>query len=283
MLLGSRWRSDAGGAPSFKGQGPGPAAAYATRVRLPDALADARLLAAAAATNRPQRLLVAGAGGPLGRAVLEQALQRGGRYGSVGVLTRAPLQPGLRTLATVPHRADDDAPLRADVALIVFDRGFDFHGRDEAYHLPVPAELPSLARRLRAGGVHTLAVLSPVAPGLLPQALRHGLATLDEQAVAAAGFERLLFVRPSQTAPKLPLKARAERLARWMLSQLHYLVPQREQPVRAVSVAGFVFEVLRQWPDAAPGTRVAAPALVWEAAQPGGAEGVVRRWLAEGA
>lgn len=257
-------------------------AVYATCVKLPDALADARLLAAAAAP-RPQRLLVAGAGGPLGRAVLEQALQRGSSYASVGVLTCAPLQAGLRALDAVSHVVDSDAPLVADVALVVFDRGFDFHGRDDAYHLPEPAELPALARRLRAGGVHTLAVLTPVAPGLLPQALQRGLASLDEQAVAAAGFERLLFVRPSQAALKLPLKARAERLARWMLSQLHYLVPQREQPVRAVSVAGFVFEVLRQWPAASPGTRVAAPALVWEAAQPGGPEPVVARWLAEAA
>ena len=252
---------------------------YATCVKLPDALAEARLLAAASVTARPQRLLVAGAGGPLGRAVLEQALQQGSRYAGVGVLTRAPLQTGVRALEAVPHRADDGAPVPADVALVVFDRGMDFHGRDEAYHLPDPAELPALARRLRAGGVHTLAVLSPVAPGLLPQALQHGLASLDEQAVAAIGFERLLFVRPSQAARKLPLKARAERLARWMLSQLHYLVPEREQPVRAVSVAAFVFEVLKQWPDAPPGTRVVAPALVWEAAQLGGPEPVVRRWL----
>jgi hypothetical protein len=64
-----------------------------------------------------------------------------------------------------------------------------------------------------------------------------------------------------------------------MLSQLRYMIPAREQPVRADSVAAFVFEVLRQWPGAPAGTRVAAAPLVWQSAQPGGPEAVVRDWL----
>ncbi len=226
----------------------------------------------------PQRLLIAGAGGALGRAVLERALAAG-RFADIGVLTAAPLVAGLRGLSAVPHATAGTAPLAADVAVVVFDRGRDHFGRDEAYHLPEPAGLPALAARLRGGGVHTLAVVCPVAPALLPQALQHGLASLDEHAVAALGFERLLFVRPAQDAPRQALHRRAQRLARWMLSQMHYLVPTREQPVRAESVADFVFEVLRQWPDAAPGTRVAGPPLVWAAAQAPGPAPVVAQWL----
>lgn len=234
--------------------------------------------------STPQRLLIAGAGGALGRAVLERALA-GGRHAAVTVLTRAPLQPGMRGLRTLPHAAGDTAAIQGDVALIVFDRGRDFFGRDQAYHLPEPAELPTLAARLRAGGVHTLAVVCPTAPALLPQALQHGLAGLDEQAVARLGFQRLLFVRPAQEAPRQSLPRRAERLARWMLSQLHYMIPTREQPVRAESVAAFVFEVLEQWPGsgAPPGTRVAGAPLVWAAAQAEGPRGVVAQWLRGGA
>ena len=223
-------------------------------------------------------LLVAGAGGPLGRAVLQHALA-GGRYAAVSVLTRAPLQSGLRGLRALAHDVAAATPIRAETAVVVFDRGRDFHGRDAAYHLPEPAELPALARRLRAGGARTLVVMEPVAPSLLPQALQHGLATLDEQAVSACGFERLLFVRPTQEAAAVALPGAPQRLARWMLSQLRYMIPAREQPVRADSVAAFVFEVLRQWPDAPSGTRVAPAPLLWQAAQAAGPEPVVRDWL----
>lgn len=232
---------------------------------------------------RPSRLLVAGAGGPLGREVLREALAHG-RYAGVGVLTRAPLQAGLRGLHAVPYEEDNgtvgaSALPAHDIAVVVFDRGRDHYGRDEAYHLPEPQALPVLAARLRASGVHTLAVVCPIAPALLPQALQHGLANLDEQAVAALGFERLLFVRPTQDAVAASVTSWPQRLARWMLSQLRYMIPQQERPLRAGAVAAFVFEVLQQWRDAAPGTRVAAAPLLWAAAQKEGPEPVVQRWL----
>jgi len=234
----------------------------------------------AASTLRPQRLLVAGAGGPLGRAVLHEALAAG-RHASVSVLTIAALQTGMRGLRTLPYRADEAGPIASDIAIVVFDRGRDFYGRDEAYHLPEPEELPALARRLRFGGAHTLAVVCPTAPGRLPQALQAGLADLDEHAIAALGFERLLFVRPTQDAPAPRLAGQAERVAAWMLSQLRYMIPARDRPVRAETVSAFVFETLRQWPDAVAsrGTRVAGASLLWEAAQNGGAAAAVRRWL----
>jgi hypothetical protein len=186
--------------------------------------------------------------GALGRAVLEHALA-GGRYAGVSVLTRAPLQSGLRGLYALAHDTAADTPIAAETVVIVFDRGRDFHGRDAAYHLPEPAELPRLAHRLRDGGARTLVVMEPVAPSLLPQALQHGLATLDEHALVACGFERLLFVRPTQDAAAAVPAGAPQRLARWMLSQLRYMIPAREQPVRADSVAAFVFEVLRRLPD----------------------------------
>lgn len=248
------------------------------------ALQAARRPAPVPSTLTPQRLLVAGAGGALGRAVLHEALARG-RHARVAVLTRAALQAGMRGLHALPHDPQAGTPIAADVAIVVFDRGRDFYGRDEAYHLPEPGELLALARRLQAGGVHTLAVVCPTAPALLPQALQQGLADLNEQAIAALGFERLLFVRPTQDAPRATLANRAERLAAWMLSQLRYMIPARERPVRAETVSAFVFEVLRQWPECAAavasttGTRVAGAALLWEAAQAEGPAAVVQRWL----
>ncbi|HEU4458239.1 MAG TPA: hypothetical protein VFR90_03885 [Methylibium sp.] len=229
---------------------------------------------------RPQRLLLAGAGGALGRAVLHEALASA-RFAGIEVLTAGAMQPGLRGLHPTPHDARAATPIAGEIALVVFDRGRDFYGRDEAWHLPEPAELPALARRLRAGGVHTLVVVCPTAPSLLPQALQQGLADLNEQAIAALGFDRLLFVRPTQDAPKPTLANHAERLAAWMLSQLRYMIPARERPVRAQTVAAFVFEVLRQWPGARvpAGTRVAGAPLLWAAAQQAGPAQAVANWL----
>jgi hypothetical protein len=61
-----------------------------------------------------------------------------------------------------------------------------------------------------------------------------------------------------------------------MLGIFKYMVPSREQPVRAVKVADFLAAALRLAP---PGIHVAAPETVWLAAQ-GDTEKVARDWLA---
>jgi hypothetical protein len=72
-----------------------------------------------------------------------------------------------------------------------------------------------------------------------------------------------------------------QRLAQWWLGQLRYMVPQHEQPVRAVALAGCVVHLLRLLPAAPPGTRVLAPETLWQAAQnQAGLEAAVRDWLA---
>jgi hypothetical protein len=60
-----------------------------------------------------------------------------------------------------------------------------------------------------------------------------------------------------------------------MLGVFKYMVPSAEQPVRAVKMAELLALALRLAP---PGIHVAAPEVVWQAAQ-GDMEAVVRRWL----
>jgi hypothetical protein len=60
-----------------------------------------------------------------------------------------------------------------------------------------------------------------------------------------------------------------------MLGIVKYMIPSSEQPVRAVKVAEFLSVALRIAP---PGIHVAAPELVWQAAQQDVAQ-VARRWL----
>ena len=229
-------------------------------------------------------LLIAGATGTLGNELVRR-LAGAHRYAHTRVLAREPMQDGLRGIETVllpPGTDGSDASsmqhwprIQADVALVCFDPPRLYHDRERALWTPTPEQLPQLARWLRECGVRTLAVVQPHAQGRLPEALKRGLASMDEQSVAALGFERLLLVRSAQKPVDAKKGSAPQRLAAWMLSVARFMVPASEQPVRAAVVAQFVDAALRLAPL---GTHVAAPELVWQAAQ-GQAEPVVRAWL----
>jgi hypothetical protein len=233
---------------------------------------------APAAVNH-RRVLVLGGGGALGGAVLEQLLASH-RFERVGVLASPTLQPALRGLQAV---ADDGQALAAfapDTALIVFDRERHANGRDAAFVRPAPDALATRALQLRGAGVRALLVVVPHAPALLPQALKAGLATLDEGAVAAMDFQQVAFMRMAQAGAGAQGGHRLQRLAGWLLSQLHWLVPQREQPVRGLTVARVAAAIAMHLPAAAPGTRVLAPEWLWLAAQAEDTGALMAAWLA---
>lgn len=223
------------------------------------------------------RLVMAGAAGALGNEVLRRlvGLQR---FASVQVLAREPITQGLRgvTVNLVPHDSPAQWPLSpADAGVILFDPPRLFYDRERALWTPRPDQLPEVARWMRRSGVATLVVVLPHAQGRLPEALKRGLANLDEQAVAALGFERLLIVRSAQKPGAAASLRLLPRLGHWMLSVLHYMVPTSEQPVRAVKVAELVAVALELAP---PGIHIAAPELVWRAAQ-GELRETARQWL----
>jgi hypothetical protein len=224
--------------------------------------------------------LVVGGGGALGAAVVESLLGAG-RFARVGVVVAMPLQPGVRGLQPVADAAAAWRDFGADSALIVFDRERRANGRDDTFVRPAPAALPDWAGRLRAAGVETLVVVVPHAVGRLPQALKAGLATLDEAAVAAMGFARLVFVRSaSPDGPGGGRLAPPARLARWMLSQLHWMLPSAEQPVRTSTVAHVAAHLAFVLPHGPAGTRVLAPEWLWVAARRPGSDAPIDAWLA---
>ena len=231
-------------------------------------------------THSNQTLLVAGAGGPLGSAVLEHVLASQ-RFAAVRVLVSQPLQTSVNGLETV--LAIDDLPIRpalADTALIVFDIKRQANGREEAFLRPEPRTLPRLARWLRSCGVRDLIVVMPHHAASLPQALKAGLADLDEHAVVELGFDHVVFVRSASAPNGVRSDLWLQRVADGMLAQLRLMTPQADQPVRSNKVAQFVSELALQLPHSAPGTRVAAPELVWLAAQHAEPGALVRAWLA---
>ena len=233
-------------------------------------------LRGAADVRRPC-LVIAGATGVLGNEVLRR-LVGGGTFGGTHVLAREPVTEGLRgvSLTVVGDMPPAAWPtLAADTGVLLFEPARTFHGRERALWTPTPDDWVEVARWMRRCGVGTLAVALPHDAGRLPEALKRGLASLDELAVAALGFERVLLVRSARK----PGTARAAhlpgRLADFMLATFKYMVPGSEQPVRAVKVAEFLAAALQLAP---PGIHVAAPELVWRAAQ-GPVREAVQAWL----
>jgi hypothetical protein len=221
--------------------------------------------------------LIAGATGALGQELLRR-LAGHHRFAHARVLAREPIRDGLRGVETFlcPELPIAQWALTsADTAVVAFDPPRLYHDRERALWVPEAADLPELSRWLRACGVRTLAIVQPHDQGKLPEALKRGLASLDEQAVVANGFDRVILVRSARKPLSAKFANPAERLAAWMLSIARFMVPSSEQPVRASKVAELVDLALRIAP---PGVHVAAPELVWEAAQ-GDMQGVASRWL----
>ncbi len=228
------------------------------------------------AAPRP-RLLIAGATGVLGNEVLRR-LAGSCAFSITQVLAREPIREGLRGVRTLLVPGEEIAawpPPQADVAVVLFDPPRLFYQRERA----CDARAAAVCRRWRAGCARAACPrwrsVLPHAPGRLPEALKRGLANLDEQAVASAGFERLLILRSAQKPAAAAAGPALQRLAHWMLGAFKYMVPSAEQPVRAVKVAELLAAALRRAP---PGIHVAAPEQVWRVAQ-GPLDERVRDWL----
>lgn len=227
--------------------------------------------------QRKPRLVIAGATGVLGNEVLRRlvGLQQ---FESVQVLAREPIRPAIHGVATTVVGLGPAAqwpPLPAETGVILFDPPRLFYERERALWTPTPDQLLELAQWMRRGGVTTLAVVMPHAQGRLPEALKRGLASLDEQAVAALGFERLLLIRSAQKPGPCVARGLLPGIAHWMLSIFRFMVPSSEQPVRAAKVAELAAVALQMAP---PGIHIAAPELVWRAAQ-GDLPETARQWL----
>lgn len=231
------------------------------------------------ATARPA-VIVAGGGGALGAEVVEQLLASRA-FATVRVLAVQPFSATAQGLEAVPLASlEATHGAAAPLAIVVFDRARHANGRDAAFWRPQPHELPALAARWHRQGVQQLIVVMPHRAASLPDALKAGLANLDEQAVAALGFVHVVFVRSAQPPSDERAGAGLQRLADLVLAQLRLMTPQPQQPVRAKKVAQLVVALARALPSSSPGTRVMAPEVVWHAAQGTDPRPLVTAWLA---
>jgi len=222
------------------------------------------------ATAPQPRLLVAGAGGALGGEVTRRLIGTGA-WQSVTVLTHEPMQVAMRGVQTLNVSGWGADPATwpavatsAQVAVVMFEPPRLYHQRERALWTPAPEQLPSLARWLVAYGVTQLAVLMPHAAGRLPEALKHGLANLDEAEVARLPFTSLLWLRTAEARRRADRLTPLARLAAWILGVFKYMVPDDQRPLRAEQLAAVTDAALRLAPG---GVHVLAPELLRAAAR----------------
>lgn len=184
------------------------------------------------------------------------------------VLVREPIGQGMRTVSLQWVAGDIAAwpppTQHSDVAVVMFEPPRMYYERERALWTPEPEQLPALAAWLKSAGVNTLAIVLPHAQGSLPESLKRGLASLDEQTLASIGFDRLIIVRSAQKPATLVKTNPLEKLAHWMLGIFQFMVPSSEQPVRPTKMAQMVDALLQTAPL---GITVLAQEEVWALAQ----------------
>lgn len=218
-------------------------------------------------------LIIAGATGALGNEVVRR-LAGSGRYGLVHVLAREPVRTGMARVALTLCEGGDPArwlPVQADVAVVMFEPPRMFYERERALWVPTPDTLGALAEWLQRCGASTLVVVMPHGRARLPQALQQGFASVDELAISALGFERVVWLRsaelPRAPAPQTgpgPRWGYLQRVRDLVLSVFSYMVPQSQQPLRTVHVAHAVALAMQHAP---PGVHVLAHETLWRASQ----------------
>lgn len=231
----------------------------------------------AAKAQAAPRLIVAGATGVLGAEVLRR-LAGSGRFAHTQVLAKEPMATGLAqvSIVEVDQQLAQWQTVSAQVGIVMFEPPRLYYQRERALWTPAPEQLLPLAQWLRRCGVKTLVVVVPHVQNRLPDAVKRGLANLDEQALNALGFERLLLVRAAQKAPTSSVAGIFNKTATWMLGVMSYMIPASELPVRPSKLAEFIDIALHHLP---PGTHVASPELLWLCADQGNTQLAIKAWL----
>ena len=235
----------------------------------------------ATAPNTRPILLIAGAGGVLGREVA-RSLIGSMAYEHTVVLTHHPFHAVMR--GVVDHTMVNNDPLqtptvKAQVGVMMFEPGNSFYDRENSIWTPTPAQVPALAHWMADCGVRTLVMVLPHQPNRLPLALQQGLASLDEHTIASLGFHTLVILRVADGRPEPALAGNlGERLAAWMFRNLKYMIPSREMPLRASQLAKVVGKIVQAAQRIPSGTFVAGQELLGQAVK-GDADAIISAWL----
>lgn len=188
---------------------------------------------------QPIRLLLVGATGVVGRAVLDAALADA-RIREVVALTRRPLPPRPRLSNVVADFAalPDDAALWAvDAVVCALGTTIKTAGSQPRF-AAVDRDLPILvAQRALQAGATSFALCSSL--GADPSSGNFYLRTKGEaeQGIRRLGYSKLTFVRPSLIDADRGEPRAGERVAILAGRLLRPLIPPRYRPVNAGAIA----------------------------------------------
>jgi hypothetical protein len=228
----------------------------------------AAALRAASPPAAPRRdgggLLVAGAVGRLGEALLNEALARGGHDEVVALADGAPAMAlgvrGLR-LATL----DALPPLEAACVVPTADPDApgarSFHGRDVPFAMVAPQELPRIAEAACAAGARRLVLVHPLPAWQQVSRFNLGLIGEAELALARLPFESVTVLRPIAQGG-VAGAGWLQRIASVYLSLQFLMMPRSLPTLTSAQVARVAIDRLRA---PAPGVKVLGAAQIGEA------------------
>jgi hypothetical protein len=210
----------------------------------------------------PRRLLVAGATGRLGEALLNEALARGG-YDEVVALAEvdATMSLGLRGLALAPLHAlpSLEAVLIAQSVADAPDAR-SYHGRDAPFVQVESARMPSIAQAAAGAGARILVLVHPLPAWQQLSALHLGLAGDAELSIARLPFDSVTVLRPVASSGGAS-GGWLQRVAHVYLSLQLLMMPRSLPTLTSTQVARVAIGLLR---EPARGVRVLGAAQLGE-------------------
>jgi uncharacterized protein YbjT (DUF2867 family) len=198
----------------------------------------------------PLTVVVAGASGLVGRALLSQLLDEDGAV--VHALLRRDVPDLPRSDRLRPHRIDFAAPSalpRADELYIALGTTIRAAGSQAAFRAVDFDAVVAVARAARAAGVPRCAVVSALGADARSKVFYNRVKGEMERALHELRFERLVIARPSllagdRAATGQPARL-GERLALTMLHPVAGLLPESVRPIEAGVVARAMRRALR--------------------------------------
>jgi uncharacterized protein YbjT (DUF2867 family) len=199
-----------------------------------------------------QRIVLAGATGLVGRALCAE-LQASHPAPWLHLLVRRPLD-GLGDTSALTQQVVDFKSLPAlpavDEAYCALGTTIKVAGSEAAFRAVDFDAVLAFARAARQAGAMRLAVVSALGADAASRVFYNRVKGEMEQAVAALGFECVVFARPSlllgdRDALGQPTRL-GERIGMAITTPLGGLIPKRVRPIRAEVVARALIAAMRQ-------------------------------------
>jgi uncharacterized protein YbjT (DUF2867 family) len=219
----------------------------------------------------PRSALLAGASGLVGRELLPLLLQPDAGYAKVHLLLRRPLSGLPRNARLVAHEGIDFNTLPSlpaiDDVFIALGTTIKVAGSQAAFRAVDFEAVVNTARAARAAGAKRIAIVSALGASKSSAVFYNRVKGQMQDAVAALGYECVLFAQPSLLVgdrealgqPARPGEVWATRL----LAPVMGLVPASVRPIQARQVAQAMLRALR---EAKPGVQVLSSAQMQEMA-----------------